>query len=182
MVTKYEEIVALVSQFDPSDYGSTRNFKDGTVSRFSPYISRGVISTKFVYNTLSERFRDLASCEKFIQELAWRDYWQRIWQRTEVDCDLVRAQEDVKFHGFPRKIIDADLGIRAIDDGINELYKTGYMHNHMRMYVAAIICNFGKYYWKIPAQWMYYHLLDGDWASNAPVSYTHLTLPTNREV
>ena len=35
------------------------------------------------------------------------------------------------------------------------------------MYVAATVCNIGKSHWKIPAKWMYYHLLDADWASNA---------------
>ena len=41
------------------------------------------------------------------------------------------------------------------------------MHNHMRMYVASIATNVAKSHWKQPAKWMYYHLLDGDWASNA---------------
>ena len=131
MITNYEDIVALVNQFDPTDYGRTRNFKNGAVSRLSPFISRGVISTRFVYDTLSERFGDLAPFEKFIQELAWRDHWQRIWQQTEVDHDFKRAQEDVIFHGFPKRVLDADLGIRAIDHGINELYASGYMHNHI---------------------------------------------------
>jgi deoxyribodipyrimidine photo-lyase len=35
------------------------------------------------------------------------------------------------------------------------------------MYIASIACNIGKSHWKIPAQWMYYYLLDADWASNA---------------
>ena len=35
------------------------------------------------------------------------------------------------------------------------------------MYLAAIICNMGKYHWRKPADWLYYHLLDGDLASNA---------------
>jgi deoxyribodipyrimidine photo-lyase len=35
------------------------------------------------------------------------------------------------------------------------------------MYLAAITCNVGKYHWSEPAAWLYYHLLDGDLASNA---------------
>ena len=35
------------------------------------------------------------------------------------------------------------------------------------MYVASLVCNIAKSHWHHPAQWMYYHLLDGDWASNA---------------
>ena len=41
------------------------------------------------------------------------------------------------------------------------------MHNHLRMYTAGICCNIGQYHWLQPAKWMYYHLLDGDWGSNA---------------
>jgi deoxyribodipyrimidine photo-lyase len=50
---------------------------------------------------------------------------------------------------------------------VEELKQTGYMHNHLRMYVAAIACNIGHSHWHLPARWMYYHLLDADWASNA---------------
>jgi deoxyribodipyrimidine photo-lyase len=35
------------------------------------------------------------------------------------------------------------------------------------MYIASIACNVAQNHWKSPAQWMYYHLLDADWASNA---------------
>jgi len=35
------------------------------------------------------------------------------------------------------------------------------------MYTAAVACNMAQSHWKVPAQWMYYHLLDADWASNA---------------
>jgi deoxyribodipyrimidine photo-lyase len=68
---------------------------------------------------------------------------------------------------MPSAIIKAVTGVNAIDQAINELYGHGYMHNHCRMYTASIICNVGKCHWHQPAQWMYYHLLDGDWASNA---------------
>ncbi len=40
------------------------------------------------------------------------------------------------------------------------------MHNHVRMYTASITCNVGKVYWLQPSQWLYYHLMDGDIASN----------------
>ena len=46
-------------------------------------------------------------------------------------------------------------GVTAIDEGIETLYDTGYMHNHLRMYTAAITCNIGKNHWRYPAQWMY---------------------------
>ena len=34
------------------------------------------------------------------------------------------------------------------------------------MYLASITCNMAKSHWLVPSKWMYYHLLDGDIASN----------------
>jgi deoxyribodipyrimidine photo-lyase len=34
------------------------------------------------------------------------------------------------------------------------------------MYTASLACNIAKGHWQVPANWMYYHLLDGDLASN----------------
>ncbi len=77
--TDFVEILKKIDLIDPIKYASTRNFKNGNVSRLSPYISRGVISTRFVYDKLVEKGLNLKKCEKFIQELAWRDFWQQIW-------------------------------------------------------------------------------------------------------
>ena len=35
-------------------------------------------------------------------------------------------------------------GINVIDREIKNLYDSGYMHNHMRMYVASIATNIAK--------------------------------------
>lgn len=106
--------------------------------------------------------------EKFIQELAWRDYWQQVWlaKGDEIFTDLKHPQTEVEHHQVPKAIIEAETGIEVIDEHIEALYETGYMHNHVRMYTAALACNFGKSHWLQSAQWMYAHLLDGDLASN----------------
>ena len=41
------------------------------------------------------------------------------------------------------------------------------MHNHARLWTASLACNIAATHWYQPAQWMYYHLLDGDLASNS---------------
>ena len=41
------------------------------------------------------------------------------------------------------------------------------MHNHLRMYTASITSVIAKAHWLNPSKWMYYHLLDGDLASNS---------------
>ena len=167
--TKFDEVLAKVDLIQPIKYSSTRNYKNGNVTKLSPYISRGVISTRFIYEKLVDKGFNLKKCEKFIQELAWRDFWQQIWVNKAklIDQDLKRPQDDVNDFKIAKSLVDAKTGIETVDKEINNLYSTGYMHNHMRMYVASIATNIAKSHWREPARWMYYHLLDGDWASNA---------------
>ena len=167
--TKYDKILEKVDLIQPIKYASTRNYKNGNVTKLSPYISRGVISTRFIYEKLVENGINLKKCEKFIQELAWRDFWQQIWvsKGSLINKDLKRPQEDVNDFKISKSLVEAKTGINSVDEEISNLYENGYMHNHMRMYVASIATNIAKSHWKIPARWMYYHLLDGDWASNA---------------
>ena len=168
MEVNIDNLIEVISKLDVSAYARTRNFKNGAVSKLSPYISRGVISTKFVLEILLKKENDKKKMEKFFQELVWRDYWQKIWQRNQILLtDLKYPQHPVKFRSIPKAIVEAETGISAMDECIQEFYETGYIHNHMRMYIAAVCCNIGQYHWLNPAQWMYYNLLDGDWGSNA---------------
>jgi len=167
--TSYSEILQRIRSIDPVKYGSTRNYINGSVTYLSPYISRGIISTKFVLDEILKQGYQPAQIGKFIQELAWRDYWQQVWiaKGEDINQDLKHPQTPVSNSGISKAIVDANTGIEAIDSAIQEFYKTGYLHNHLRMYIASIACNSGQSHWKLPAQWMYYHLLDADWASNA---------------
>ncbi len=164
----YSEILKRIEDLDPLQYAKTRNFINGAVSYLSPYISRGVVSLKQIQQEISKKGFGLDRAEKFLQELAWREYYQRIWQEKKelIWKDLQRPQPDVEEHDMILSVLKSQTGISAVDNGIGLLYKTGYMHNHIRMYVASIACNIGKTHWSTPSKWLYYHLLDGDIASN----------------
>ncbi|MDC3253006.1 deoxyribodipyrimidine photolyase [Crocinitomicaceae bacterium] len=166
--TDIDAIEDRLNRFDPSNYAKSRNYLDGNVSYLSPYIARGVISTKQVADRMMERNLPWYVIEKFIQELAWRDYWQLVWKYSEnsIDEDFRHVQKDVSNHLMPQAIQQGTTGIAAVDAAIAKFYETGYMHNHMRMYVASICCNIAKSHWSMPAKWLYAHLLDGDAASN----------------
>lgn len=166
--TKIAEITAQVEKIDPVEYARSRNFLNGAVTRLSPYISRGVISPKYILDAVQKKGQPHYRLEKFVQELAWREYFQNVWQskRNEIDKDLKQAQTDVANSQMPTALINAETGIEAVDDAVNQMYETGYIHNHLRMYIASIACNTAKSHWRIPAKWLYYHLLDADWASN----------------
>jgi len=167
--TSYPEILQRVRNINPVKYGATRNYINGSVTYLSPYISRGIISTKFILSEVLNKGYKPGQIEKFIQELAWRDYWQQVWiaKGNAINQDIKQEQKPISNTGIPNVLINGNTGIDAIDKAIQNFYKTGYIHNHLRMYIASIACNIGQSHWKVPAQWMYYNLLDADWASNA---------------
>ena len=70
---------AVLAKVDPRAYAASRNHLDGAVTRLSPYIRHGVLSLDEVRNAALASVGDPKQAEKFIQELAWRDYWQRIY-------------------------------------------------------------------------------------------------------
>lgn len=166
--TDYQHILNRIENVHPIKYAKTRNFINGRITYLSPYISRGVISVKQVKDIVLNKDFSKYESEKFIQELAWREYFQRVWQSKKelIWSDIKNTQEGIRHHHIPNAVVDAQTSIEAIDQQIKNLYLCGYMHNHIRMYLASITCNMAKSHWLFPSKWMYYHLLDGDIASN----------------
>ena len=167
--TNLSAVYERIDQFDPELYARTRNFVKGGVSYLSPYLSRGFITVPQVVQRLKDRGIGLEQAEKFIQELAWREFYTRTWfQKGDgIFEDIRHPQEGIERFGIPGAILTASTGIEALDKHLASFSAQGYLHNHLRMYLSGTICNVAKYHWLEPAQWMYYHLLDGDLASNA---------------
>jgi deoxyribodipyrimidine photo-lyase len=165
--TNYASIIERIEQIDAKQYERTRNFINGAVTYLSPYIARGVIQLPQIKEIVVAKYGRYVS-EKLVQELAWREFFQRVWQHQQeaIFTDLKQTQIKVAHQSMPSNIEAANTGILAIDQAIKNLYSTGYMHNHARMYTAMLTCNVAQAHWLTPAKWMYYHLLDGDLASN----------------
>ena len=164
-----DAVYERIDQFDPERYARTRNYLNGGVSYLSPYLSRGFITVPQVVARLKDRGIGLEQAEKFIQELAWREFYTRTWfQKGDgIFEDIRHPQEGIERFGIPKAVLTATTGIEALDKHLASFSAHGYLHNHLRMYLSGTICNVAKYHWLEPAQWMYYHLLDGDLASNA---------------
>ncbi|MBL7857012.1 MAG: deoxyribodipyrimidine photolyase [Cyclobacteriaceae bacterium] len=165
--TDLPSILHRVHTFDGKQYAASRNYLDGGVSGLSPYLSRGVVSLPFVKEAILQH-HTLQEAYRFIYELAWREYFQRTWWRLgdRIFSDIKNAQQPVIHRSLIKSVTTATTGIQAIDEQIKMLCSTGYMHNHARMYIASLVCNIGQAHWHPSAQWLYYHLLDGDIASN----------------
>lgn len=161
-----------IRQIEPIEYARTRNFGDGKVSRLSPYIHHGIISLNEVRNFALTKCTEPQQINKFIQELAWRDFWQYIlksnpeWAWEDVEPYKTGFLPEEYADKLPEDISQGKTGIACIDTFIHELITTGYIHNHARMYLASYIVHFRNIKWQAGAQWFLRHLLDGNIASN----------------
>ena len=152
---------------DPVAYDRSRNYLDGSVTRLSPYIRHGCV-------TLGEaRARALAvvpaaKAYKFVFELAWRDFWRRVWKSTgpAIRKDMERPKVRLGHAPLPEDIRTGRTGLACMDATVKELHATGYVHNHARMWFAAYCVHFRKLSWRNCADWFQGQLIDGDLASN----------------
>ncbi len=163
---RYEDLTQRLMQIDPVSYGKTRNFLNGDVTWLSPFITHGIITTRDVAEAVFKHNKS-KDCYRLMYELAWREYFHRVWQRCGDDIFTdMRTPSPSNRRQIPTAILNAKTGIHAIDKEIRNLITHGFMHNHARMWTAALCCNMGDTHWLSAAKWMHYHLLDGDLASN----------------
>ena len=160
-----------LERFDIKKYAKTRNYEEGTTSHLSPYISTGLISSASVYDYIKQHF-SFSTSEKFIQELAWREFWNHV-----IDCNqslLWKNAEPYKT-GFneneytpeiPDDILNASTPSACINEFIQKLYATGKIHNHIRMYLASYLVHWRRVKWQAGAEWFSQHLLDEHPPSN----------------
>lgn len=161
-----------LAQVEPGRYGFTRNYLHGMVTRLSGYIRHGIVRLGEVRDLALARVNDPLHASKFIAELAWRDYWQRlyarwgdgIWQDREPYKTGWRAEDYAE--ELPEDIRQARTGLACMDAFAKELHETGYLHNHARMWVAAYVVHWRRVRWQAGARWFLQHLVDGDPASN----------------
>ena len=160
---------ARLESVDPNAYARTRNALDGAVTRLSPYLTHGLLSLREVYEAVHAR-HPLDAQHKFIFELGWRAYWRHVWEymgdgiHQSLHPGLL--PDDAYSPDIPTDVLEARTGIPAIDLAVRELYETGYVHNHARMWLASYLVHLRKVHWHAGAEWMLGHLLDGDIASN----------------
>ena len=165
--TDLSSILDLARAINPAQYERTRNHINGDVTFLSPYVTHGILDLTELKDIALEKTSP-EKAAKFISELEWREYFQRVWQAKgdEIFEDLRFPQSGVESEKLPQFLEQKNSGIQAVDDALSALLETGYMHNHARMWLAALVCNMAHFNWKNPALWLHYHLLDGDPASN----------------
>ena len=162
----------VLNQIDPVGYAKSRNFFTGAVTRLSPYIRYGVLSLAEIRDYVMRQVQHPNDAIKLINELGWRDYWQRlyanlgngIWQDREPYKTGYASKDYIDV--LPEDISTGTTGLVCIDSFSRDLRSTGYLHNHGRMWMAAYMVHWRRILWQTGAVWFLEHLLDGDPASN----------------
>ncbi len=153
----------------PDAYAQTRNALEGAVTRLSPFITHGLLSLREVYDDVHAH-HPLDAKHKFVFELGWRAYYRHVWaHRGEGIHQSLHPgllPDDAYEDTMPIDVLEARSGVPAIDLAVRELYASGYLHNHARLWLASYLVHLRKVHWHTAAQWMLGHLLDGDVASN----------------
>ena len=183
MITELDHINALghLNSFIHNglkDYSKKRNFDFGednrsNVSELSPFIKKRIIHEKTVISNCLDTFK-LDSIEKFIQEVFWRTYWRgwlegrpKVWKDYLRDLGILKKNlNKSNFYKDYKKAIDGQTGFDCFDHWVGELQKSGYLHNHARMWFASIWIFTLNLPWQLGADLFYKNLLDADAASN----------------
>ena len=157
---------------DAKRYAGSRNHLNGAVTGLSPYIRHGVLTLAEVRDAVFQRIRRRDDGSKLINELGWRDFWQRMWQ--ELGDGIHDDQEALKTghepaaysRELPDDVREGKTGLACMDAFRDQLVTQGWLHNHARMWMAAWIIHWRRVHWRAGADWFLEHLLDGDPASN----------------
>lgn len=161
-----------------ADYAQLRDIPGhpGT-SRLSPHLAFGEIGPRQIVRALLQAGLPYpiaggdGAMDRFAAELGWREFAQHLLHHHP---DTPGQPLDHRFAAFPWRHDPAGLtawqrgetGIPMVDAGMRELWRTGWMHNRVRMLVASFLSKNLLVPWQTGAAWFLDTLLDADLASN----------------
>ncbi|MDX5364141.1 MAG: hypothetical protein LPJ91_08315 [Pseudazoarcus pumilus] len=155
---------------DPVAYAAQRNDVGPAVTALSPYVTHGLLPAAELFALWRERF-GLTLDDALLRQLAWRGFFRHVRDRLG---DAILSDVRPAAHAptvpyakdLPEDLLTARTGVRVIDESVKQLYASGWLHNHQRLWLASYCVHLRKLHWRVGADWMYGHLLDGDVASN----------------
>lgn len=152
-------------------YDTAREYpqKDKT-SHLSPYLRSGELSIREVWARLQD-VPDSTGKSTFIQELAWRDFYNMIYARNpnqkeqpikEEFSNIIWRNDKEQF----AKWKEGKTGFPIIDAAMRQLQQQGWMHNRLRMVTASFLTKDLLIDWRWGETYFQQMLIDYDAASN----------------
>ncbi|MBB2203833.1 cryptochrome/photolyase family protein [Gluconacetobacter takamatsuzukensis] len=108
---------------------------------------------------------------KFMAELGWREFaWSVLFTRPELASRNLRPEFDAMPWRRDRDGLQAwargRTGYPLVDAGMRQLWRTGWMHNRVRMVAASFLVKHLLIDWREGERWFARTLVDYDPASN----------------
>lgn len=157
------------------NYSLDRDFPamDGT-SLLSPYLAFGEVSARQVWNkivgekTISNILSDHHS---FLRQLVWRLFSKETLRTFPW---MIGKNFQEKYDRFPwsndferlTKWQKGQTGIPIVDAAMRQLWRTGWMHNRLRMVVGSFLVKNLQIHWSYGEKWFWDTLVDADLANN----------------
>ena len=144
-------------------------------SRLSPHLHWGEISPATVWHRLKDKRSD--GWKTFAKEVIWRDYTQNVIdQFPDYPRESYRDYDERTLWRNPKAghLIAEDLecwqkgmtGYPVVDAGMRQLWKTGWMHNRVRMICASFLVKHLLIDWRYGERWYWDCLVDADYGNN----------------
>ena len=149
------------------------------VSRLSPHLRFGEISPARIWQAVTDRAAAdpalAGDADKFLSEIGWREF---CWHLLHHNPDLATQNFQPRFDAFawaePGPALTAwqtgQTGYPIVDAGMRELWRTGWMHNRVRMITASFLVKDLRIDWRQGERWFADTLVDADPAAN-PASW-----------
>jgi deoxyribodipyrimidine photo-lyase len=145
-----------------------------STSHLSPHLRFGELSPFQVWHRLHGKLEASArkNADGYLRQIVWREFnWNILFHWPELATKNFRPE----FDAFPwAKPSPAKLaawqrgetGIPLVDAGMRELWRTGYMHNRVRLVTASFLVKNLLVDWRVGEQWFWDTLVDADEANN----------------
>lgn len=140
-------------------------------STLSPYLACGAISVRQCIASAREHSHNWLE-NTWVNELIWREFYRHL---TDTYPHLSRS-ENFKVTNKPipwenderqwQAWCNGETGYPIVDAAMKQLVQTGWMHNRLRMIVAAFLTKLMMIDWRKGEAFFMQHLVDGDYASN----------------
>ena len=144
-------------------------------SRLSPYLAFGEISPKTIWRAVQARKEagDISAEQAmtFLSEIAWREFcYTLLYYHDDLRKKPLRSEySKIKWRNDKngsRAWRQGLTGYPIVDAGMRELWRTGWMHNRVRMITASFLIKDLLIPWQEGEKWFWDTLLDADPASN----------------
>jgi len=143
-------------------------------SRLSPYLRFGVLSVRQVYQTIAENSGGERGRSFFKSRVSGGRYFrQKLAGNPALPKEAVNpalrglyAEDEERDPGLIAAWKEGRTGYPMVDASMRALTQTGWLNFRMRAMVASFFGYLLKQWWRIGADFMYYHLIDADPAIN----------------